>query len=91
MQKRPYQELIDLVKEHGGSMTFERQGAPGGIWTIRLMGRVREFESSGSGFPELDQLYRMRPDPPTPSHFQAFTNTLKSDAWERLQRLLSVK
>ena len=90
MKKRqPYQELIDLVKMHEGSMTYERAGAPGGIWTIRLRGRVREFESNGSGFPDLDQLYKLRADGPNPSHWQAYSNELKADAWERLQSLLS--
>ncbi len=86
MARRIYEELQQLVERQGGNMTYERAGAHGGVWTIVLHGRTREFLSNGAGFPELDRLYV--PKVAEPAHYSHYTNELVSTAFEKLLTLL---
>lgn len=86
-RRKAYQELRDMVKSKGGSMRFEKQGYQWGAWIIEIDGKTRIFRSNGSGYPELDNLYE--PGVAAPKHYNDYTNTLVSMAWEKLQALLS--
>ncbi len=83
-KRRIYEELRSIVERHHGSMVFSRSGTQWGVWTIRLGGTERRFESNGRGFPELDRLYRPKPDRPQPDHWADYTKELVRDAEQRL-------
>ena len=88
MARRIYEEIHQLVELAGGEMWYEREGAPGGRWTIALQGRTREFLSNGAGFPELDRLYV--PKVREPAHHSDYTNQLVPDAADQVMQLLAV-
>jgi len=88
--KRVYEELRSLIEEYGGTMKFEREGSQWGHWIVKVDGyKEKSFSSSGSGFPELDNLYIPKDGVVTPNHWSDYSNTLIPNAWEKLLMLLS--
>jgi hypothetical protein len=68
------------------------QGYQWGAWIVRLRRKQRIFRSNGSGYPELDKLYKPKPptpDVPEPKHWRDYTNTLRPYAFEKFEGLLS--
>jgi hypothetical protein len=70
-------------------MAYARAGSRHGAWTIRLDGKTRRFKSNGRGFPELDRLYRPKPECPHPNHWDDYTKELVGDAESRLLALFN--
>jgi len=68
-------------------MKHERAGYQWGAWIVRLHGKERIFRSNGSGYPELDKLYK--PNVPEPKHYSEYTKTLLPHALEKFERLIS--
>ena len=82
-----YEELREGIESRGGSMVFERSGWPrGGVWIVRLGDREKPFESSGSGFPELDRLYV--PKVQNPMHHSDYSRELVPGALDGLVGML---
>ena len=76
MRHRPYGELRDPIEHIGGTMTHAREGYQWGAWVVTLNGKTRTFLSNGRGYPELDKLYKPRPDIRTPQHYTDYSNDL---------------
>ena len=88
MSRRVYEEIRTMVEEHGGSMTYQREGfPPGGAWVVRYKDKERAFPSGGSKFPGIDNLYI--PNVAYPKTFYDYKNVLVDGAWEKLLRLLN--
>jgi hypothetical protein len=87
--RRPYQEIQQLVNEHGGTMKHKREGYEWGAWIVRVGNKQRIFVSNGSGYPELDQLYVPKPEVSEPKHWKDYSEVLVPDAWEKFIRYLS--
>ncbi len=88
-KRRPYEELRSWVEHEKGKMKHKRAGYQWGAWIVRLRGKERIFRSNGSGYPELDKLYKPKPGVPKPKHYKDYTNTLLPHALEKFERLLS--
>ncbi len=82
-KRRPYEEIQQLVQQHGGTMRHQREGYQWGAWIVRLGGKERIFLSNGSGYPDLDKLYVPKPGFFHPSHYSDYSNTLVAGAWEK--------
>ena len=87
--RRVYEEIRALIEAHGGTMRHEKEGYQWGAWIVRVGANERIFHSNGSGYPELDQLYKPKPDIPNPNHWKDYSNTLIHGAWEKFVQLLS--
>jgi hypothetical protein len=85
---RPYQELQELVAEHGGTMKHERHGYEAAAWIVKVGRKRKVFLSNGSGYPEMDKLYVPKPGVTDPTHFSDYSNTLVPGAWEKFMALL---
>ena len=87
-RRRVYEEVRGLVKDLGGKMFHQRSGYQWGAWIVRLNGKERVFRSNGSGYPELERLYQLKPNAKL-NHWSDFTNTLLPGAREKLVDLIS--
>jgi hypothetical protein len=87
-KRRPYQEIQELVNEHGGTMKHEREGYQWGAWIVRIGNKKRIFLSNGSGYPELDKLYIPKPEVSEPNHWTDYSVVLVPNAWEKFIALL---
>ena len=86
-QRWVYEEMRQGIESRGDSMRFEKVGRPrGGAWIVRLGEKERAFESSGSGFPEVDRLYV--PKVQNPRHYSDYRRELVSGAVDRLVGVL---
>lgn len=85
----PYQEIRDLVKEHRGTMIFQREGYQWGAWIVRVGNKKKAFLSNGSGYPEIDHLYKVKLGVTNPSHWSDYSLDLVESAWEKFIRLLA--
>ncbi len=88
-KRRPYQEIIDLVQAHGGTMEYIRTGYQWGAWIVRIGNKERVFRSNGSGYPDLAHLYVVRPRVSNPSHWRDYSLVLVDGAWEKFMKLFS--
>jgi hypothetical protein len=87
MQKhRAYDALRTWFEQNDGCMTFERSGSRHGAWIVTHNGKTGRFESNGTGFPELDQLYVAKVA--NPRHESDYTKQLISDAIPNLVSML---
>ncbi len=87
MSHRAYEEVRTMVEQHGGSMTFQREGfSHGGAWIIRYEGKQRAFPSGGRRFPGIDDLHVPRTS--HPKTWDDYENALIQGTWEKLLRLL---
>ena len=87
MSRRVYEEIRTMVKDNGGTMTFQRAGfPPGGAWIIHYKDKGRVFPSGGRKFPGIDELHVSKViDPKT---WDDYKDELVDGAWEKLLRLL---
>jgi hypothetical protein len=69
-------------------MKHKRVGYQWGAWIVRLHGKDRIFRSNGSGYPELDKLFKLKPNH-QPEHYEDYTNTLLPHALEKFERSIS--
>jgi hypothetical protein len=91
-KRRAYEELRSWVEHKKGTMKHQRKGYQWGAWIVRLRGKQRIFRSNGSGYPELDKLYKPKPptpDVPEPKNWRDYTNALRPYAFEKFKGLLS--
>ena len=89
-KRRVYEEIRSLVKELKGKMFFERAGYQWGAWIVIINGKRRVLRSNGSGYPDLDKLYKPKPGLP-PKHWHDYTTQLLPGAREQLIELISEK
>jgi hypothetical protein len=87
-KRRVYEEIRSLVEDLKGKMHFERAGYQWGAWIIRLNGKQRVIRSNGSGYPELDRLYELKPNA-NPNDWRSYTDVLRPGAKDQLLELLS--
>ena len=79
-----YDLLINLVREHGGSMEYQQEGQSiGGTWIIEVAGMKNRFPWYKHSFPGLDELYVPK-EGITPKSFEDYEHELLDDAWDRL-------
>ncbi|MEA3327833.1 MAG: hypothetical protein U9R53_11105 [Chloroflexota bacterium] len=84
IERSAYDLLIALVREHGGSMEFAKEGhSTGGTWIIEVAGLKNYFTCYKHSFHGLDELYvpKLGLKPKT---FNDYEHELIPDAWEKL-------
>lgn len=88
MKRRVYEEIRAMVEQHGGKMTFKREGfAVGGAWVIEYNGKTKVFPSGGKRFPGIDDL--LVPRISNPKTWDDYNNALIDNAWEELLRQIN--
>lgn len=88
MNRRAYEEIRSMVEQHGGTMTFQREGFQvGGAWIVRYSGKESVFHSGGGKFPGLDELYI--PNIANPKTWDDYSNVLVDDSWDKLLHLIN--
>jgi len=76
---KTYDDLQQIVERHGGSMWHETEGYTYGAWLVQFgNGPTIAFESNGTGYPEIDNLYVRNAVYPKTS--DDYTNALVADA-----------
>jgi hypothetical protein len=56
-EKRPYEQIRDILESIGGKMIYRPGGGPGGVWVLDLWGRTIKVEVRDNRVNCLDQLY----------------------------------
>lgn len=91
-KRRAYEEVRKLVEgELQGEMRYQREGYQWGAWIIEVNGKLTPLLSTGSGYPDLDQLYELKPGATNLNNWRSYTTTLKPNALEILKQVLSQK
>jgi hypothetical protein len=67
-------------------MVHVREGHQWGAWIVTLDGKSGTFLSNGSGYPDLDRLYKPKVD--NPQHYRDYSNELVTGAIEKFIRML---
>jgi hypothetical protein len=70
-------------------MTHVRKGYQWGAWVVRLDGKTATFLSNGRGYPDLDKLYKPKPEVEHPDHYTHYSNELQAGAVDRLIGMLN--
>ena len=79
-QRRPYEELQAPIERSGGSMIHVKKGYLWGAWEVTLAGKKRTFRSNGRGYPDLDKLYKPKPEVQNPQHYTDYSDELVTGA-----------
>jgi hypothetical protein len=87
-KRRVYEEIRGLVENLKGKLHFERAGYQWGAWIIWLNGKRRVIRSNGSGYPDLDRLYKLEPNA-NPNDWRSYKDVLRPGAKELLLKLFS--
>ena len=85
-ERRAYDLVWELLRSVGGTEEWVPGGDPagGGKWILSLRGKVRVVDVHDRRINDLDHLYVLKAEHPSPSEWDHYEHRLVDDAFWRL-------